>query len=632
MIVDAVSLSKICYLEHKLGPFHTHPVVPVLIGQCFGGPINIVIDPNSHIWVTSDLNADNSGLEAVDIRSLPSTTTTTATDSTDRLDRSLHFEPHSDYKPSDKRNRNPFEDWASGAVDDKQFEPCGSCPPPDQCLTGFRETLNTLPDDYYNQNDVKIAYELDFVLRCAQCMRYNDGYCYANWGKMIRDGTSLADKLSTVIIIMQLLNTSDPDDKYSWTNINDTGLPWMTNITWSYNEVNITENPPRILCLITTSPKNHATKAVAIRDTWGKKCTMLHFVSSELEAGLPVIATKCKKDNHDYVWCKNTQGLIEANRMYNESYDWLLKADDDTYVVMENLVHFVAHYNASDPIWFGQPFNAPPKYHKVQYFTGGPGIIFSGEAIKRLIKSFEIRRKFCDADKEEGPDDVYFSVCLRASGVLAGDTRDNTGYELLQFNNNIFSLRQTRFHICKIVIKIFTFLAIYQRHCLATTFTQGIIRIDTTQCVGDHGGQNYTIIAHYTNDQDCSLQSFKVDYVYLITTPSDHAANYVYKMISLVRTKFPQGAMMNFQNLYQLVQNDQDAPLAGLYIFDKILWHQYAYLNRCSSVLGYSFVTLVDFEAYFIDKVTLNEVDSAAINAYDIFKQHAITTCIGKVC
>ena len=42
-------------------------------------------------------------------------------------------------------------------------------------------------------------------------------------------------------------------------------------------------NPPypRIFCWISTHPPNHGTKAAAVRDTWGKRCDKILFISNE---------------------------------------------------------------------------------------------------------------------------------------------------------------------------------------------------------------------------------------------------------------------------------------------------------------------------------------------------------------
>ncbi|CAG2175975.1 unnamed protein product [Oppiella nova] len=158
---------------------------------------------------------------------------------------------------------------------------------------------------------------------------------------------------------------------------------------------------PRLLCLVTTTPDYHDTKAIAVNETWGKRCDTLLYVSSQTYDGLDVIKSNCSIENHDYLWCKNRQGLVEAHRRYNGSYDWLFKADDDTYVVIENLLHLVSGHNPSEAI--------------------------CAEAVNRLVTSFETKRKYCDISEEKGPDDVYFAACLEGSGTVMGDDRDSLG-------------------------------------------------------------------------------------------------------------------------------------------------------------------------------------------------------------
>ena len=92
-----------------------------------------------------------------------------------------------------------------------------------------------------------------------------------------------------------------------------------------------------------------------------------------------------------------------------------MKAEDDTYVFVDNLRYFLSSQNASEPVYFGHAM-------KEGYNHGGPGYVVSREA----LRSFAAREKgLCDDDL--GDEDTKFEKCMELSGAKPGKTIDSMG-------------------------------------------------------------------------------------------------------------------------------------------------------------------------------------------------------------
>lgn len=176
----------------------------------------------------------------------------------------------------------------------------------------------------------------------------------------------------------------------------------------------------RILCWVLTYEFNHHTKAAAVRDTWGRRCNKLVFISTSLDDNLDILLVNVTEDRRN-LWGKSKQGLKQIYENYGNEYDWFLKADDDTWVFMENLRYFLYAYSPEMPIYFGCKLKP---YVKQGYMSGGSGYVLSREAVRRFnVEALTDGYKCWNGT--EGNEDVEIGKCLENVGVLAGDSRDN---------------------------------------------------------------------------------------------------------------------------------------------------------------------------------------------------------------
>eukprot|EP00092_Neocalanus_flemingeri_P046355 GFUD01052125.1.p1 GENE.GFUD01052125.1~~GFUD01052125.1.p1 ORF type:complete len:358 (-),score=58.93 GFUD01052125.1:204-1277(-) len=178
----------------------------------------------------------------------------------------------------------------------------------------------------------------------------------------------------------------------------------------------------RVLCWIMTGPQNHVSKARHVKATWGKRCNKLIFMSSKADKTLPAVKLDVK-EGRDSLWGKTKQAFEYIYKKHLDDADWFLKADDDTYTIVENLRHLLQDKNTSEPIFFGHKFKP---FVSQGYFSGGAGYVLSKAALTRFVEQGVHNSSICRQDNG-GYEDVEMGKCMNKLEVEAGDSRDSVG-------------------------------------------------------------------------------------------------------------------------------------------------------------------------------------------------------------
>lgn len=106
--------------------------------------------------------------------------------------------------------------------------------------------------------------------------------------------------------------------------------------------------------------------------------------------------------------------------------DWFLKADDDSYVIMENLRTMLHPYPADMPIFFGRKFWLPSSVPDQGYMSGGASYVLSKKAVTRFVVDGIHNASMC-YQGIDSPEDLELGLCLERLNVIAGDSRDENG-------------------------------------------------------------------------------------------------------------------------------------------------------------------------------------------------------------
>ncbi|XP_077339769.1 glycoprotein-N-acetylgalactosamine 3-beta-galactosyltransferase 1-like [Lithobates pipiens] len=173
----------------------------------------------------------------------------------------------------------------------------------------------------------------------------------------------------------------------------------------------------RVLCWVMTSPDHLQTKAIHLKNSWTRHCNKVLFMSSTADKIFPTIGLDTQEGRNHLYW-KTIRAFHYIYEHHFHEADWFLKADDDTYVVVDNLRWMLSNYTPDQPIYFGKRFKP---FVKQGYMSGGAGYVLSKESLQRFIEGF--RKGVCS--HRSPVEDLELGQCMENMGVIAGDTRDS---------------------------------------------------------------------------------------------------------------------------------------------------------------------------------------------------------------
>ncbi|XP_066225403.1 beta-1,3-glucosyltransferase isoform X6 [Saccopteryx leptura] len=147
-----------------------------------------------------------------------------------------------------------------------------------------------------------------------------------------------------------------------------------------------------------------------VKQTWAGQASLIEYYSDYAEHSIPTVDLGIP--NTDRGHCGKTFAILE--RFLNHSNDktaWLVIVDDDTLISISRLQHLLSCYESREPVFLGERYGYGLGTGGYSYITGGGGMVFSREAIRRLLASK------CRCYSNDAPDDMVLGMCFSGLGI-----------------------------------------------------------------------------------------------------------------------------------------------------------------------------------------------------------------------
>jgi len=156
----------------------------------------------------------------------------------------------------------------------------------------------------------------------------------------------------------------------------------------------------------------------AVNQTWATRCDRHFYVISSRVERHDFISITNIPDDRNHLVHKIQEVFRIIHERYINDFDFVLKSDDDTYVVVENLKYLLSNYDKNEPGYLGFHFN---KFVKSGYMSGGAGYVISNSGLRHMVEK-GFKNGLCPierhADDPENSEDIETGRCLEASGMI----------------------------------------------------------------------------------------------------------------------------------------------------------------------------------------------------------------------
>jgi hypothetical protein len=162
-------------------------------------------------------------------------------------------------------------------------------------------------------------------------------------------------------------------------------------------------------CAVITTLRYHSTKAQAAKRAWASKCGVVLYISADRDDSLPTTVIAGSEEGRII----NKKVFAAFERMwalYGDSGSeperprWFIKADDDTFMQLDNLAALLARYDADEPTHY---VGRAGEWHGVNYCGGGAGYVLS----RALLRAWAPLIPTCE--RLPVGEDVSVGKCLR---------------------------------------------------------------------------------------------------------------------------------------------------------------------------------------------------------------------------